>query len=124
MKKHCRFYEISSKKSKEEKNGVKKILFGSENQVDTYGFIWVDKEKNILQIQFIFGELVLEWIPKKGLRFSKTNRAIEAPNGIGFQKGARVMHQIENKDEIRLVLEEARNAFYPGEWSEKILKKL
>ena len=118
----CRFYIISSKKSKEDVKGIKKILLGSENRVDTYGFIWVSEKKKIWQIQFIFGELVLEWGPKKGLRYSKTNRAIDTPDGIGVQKGARVLHPIENKDDIKLILEEAKNASYPLEWSEKIFR--
>ena len=120
---YCRFYLISSKKSKENINGIKKILLGSENRVDTYGFLWIDSEKNIIQIQFIFGELVLEWLSTKGLIYSKTNRAIDTPEGIGLQKGARVLHPTQNKNEIEFVLEEAKNSIYPVEWSEKILEK-
>tara|TARA_B100000579_G_C22679080_1_gene779405 strand:+ start:364 stop:735 length:372 start_codon:yes stop_codon:yes gene_type:complete len=120
---YCRFYLISSKKSKENINGIKKVILGSENRVDTFGFLWIDSEKNIIQIQFIFGELVLEWLSTKGLIYSKTNRAIDTPEGIGFQKGARVLHPTQNKNEIEFVLEEAKNSIYPEEWSEKILEK-
>ena len=120
---YCRFYLISSKKSKENINGIKKVILGSENRVDTFGFLWIDSEKNIIQIQFIFGELVLEWLSTKGLIYSKTNRAIDTPEGIGLQKGARVLHPTQNKNEIEFVLEEAKNSIYPVEWSEKILEK-
>ena len=119
---NCRFYLIRSKKSKENINGVKKIIFGSENRVDTYGFLWIDNKKNILKIQFIFGELVLEWLPEKGLIYSKTNRALDTPEGIGFQKGVRVLHPTKNKEEIKFIIEEAKYAIYPKEWSEKILE--
>ena len=120
---YCRFYLISSKKSDESINGIKKILLGSQNRVDTYGFLWIDSKKNIIQIQFIFGELVIEWFPKKGLIFSKTNRAIDTPEGIGFQKGARVLHHTQDKNEIEFVLEVVKNSTFPLEWSEKILEK-
>ena len=84
---HNQFYLISSKKSKEEVNGLKKIIFGCVNRANSYGFIWIDDKNDIQHIQFIFGEIVLEWLPKKGLRYSITNRAIETPEGTGFQKG-------------------------------------
>jgi len=121
---YSQFYLISSKKSKEEVNGLKKISFGCVNRANVYGFIWVDKKYNIQHIQFIFEEIVLEWINEKGLRYSKTNRALETPRGTGFQKGVRILHPVENKDEIRAVLEEAKKAIYPEEWSKKILEKL
>lgn len=120
---HSQFYLITSKKSKEEVNGLKKITFGCVNRSNAYGFIWIDDEKDIQHIQFIFGEIVLEWLPKKGLRYSTTNRALETPEGTGFQKGVRILHPIENKDEIKSTLEEAQNALYPIEWAEKILEK-
>jgi len=120
---HTQFYLINSKKSNEEVNGLKKITFGCVNRSNSYGFIWIDKKNNIQHFQFIFGEIVLEWLPKKGLRYSRTNRALETPEGIGFQKGVRILHPTENKDKIKDVLEEAQNAIYPIEWSEKILEK-
>ncbi len=121
---HIHFYVISSKKSKEEVNGLKKITFGCVNRANAYGFIWIDYEKNIHQFQFIFGEIVLEWLPKIGLRYSKTNRAFESPSGTGVQKGVRILHPIKNKDEIKDILEEAKKTLYPEEWSEKILEKI
>jgi len=62
-------------------------------------------------------------LPNKGIRYSTTNRAIEAPEGTGFQKGVRILHPIENKSEIKATLEEAKNALYPKKWSDKILEK-
>ena len=121
---YCQFYLISSKKSKEIVNGLKKIIFGCKNRADAYGFIWIDNIEKIQQIQLIFGELVIEWLPLQGIRFSRTNRDLDTPDGIGFQKGVRILHPIENKTEIESILEEANNATYPSEWSEKILEKL
>jgi len=120
---YCRFYLISSKKSEEVENGLNKITLGSENRTDAHGFIWIDKEKNIQQIQLLFGEIVLEWFPNKGVICSKTNRTLEIPEGIGFHKGVRNLYQIENKSSIEIAMEEAQNAEYPPEWSEKILEK-
>ena len=120
---HSKFYLISSNKSKEEVNGLKKITFGCANRANAHGFIWIDNEMNIHQFQFIFGELVLEWLSKKGFRFSITNRYFEAQWKTGFQKGVRILHPINNKNEIKDVIEEAQKASYPEEWSEKILEK-
>ena len=120
---NSQFYLINSKKSNEEVNGLKKITFGCSNRANSYGFIWIDDENNIQHIQFIFGEIVLEWLPKKGLRYRMTNRVIEAPDGKGFQKGVRTLLPIENKDLIKDAIEEAQTALYPMEWSKKILEK-
>ena len=117
------FYLINSKKSEEVVNGLRQLTLGCENRADAYGFIWIDGEKYIQQIQLLFGEVVLEWFAGKGVKCSRTNRAIEVTEGIGFQKGVRIIHPIEDTDLIDLVLKEARNAHYPPEWSDKILEK-
>ena len=121
--KSYQFYIINSKKSEEVVNGLKQLTLGCENRADAYGFIWIDTEKNIQQIQLLFGEVVLEWFAGKGVKCSRTNRALEVTEGIGFQKGVRIIHPIEDTDLIDLVLKEARNAHYPPEWSDKILAK-
>ena len=121
--KSYQFYLINSKKSEEVVNGLKQLTLGCENRADAYGFIWIDGEKHIQQIQLLFGELVLEWFAGKGVKCSRTNRALEVTEGIGFQKGVRIIHPIEDTDLIDLVLKEARNAHYPPEWSDKILAK-
>ncbi len=117
------FYLISTKKSEEVVNGLKKITLGCENRADAHGFLWIDTENNICQIQLIFGEIVLEWIAGKGIKCSRTNRDLDAPEGIGFQKGARILHPLADTTQIEAVLEETRNAEFPPEWSEKILEK-
>ena len=121
--KSYQFYLINSKKSEEVVNGLKQLTLGCENRADAYGFIWIDGEKYIQQIQLLFGEVVLEWFAGKGVKCSRTNRALEVTEGIGFQKGVRIIHPIEDTDLIDLVLKEARNAHYPPEWSDKILEK-
>ena len=104
-------------------NGLKQLTLGCENRADAYGFIWIDGEKYIQQIQLLFGEVVLEWFVGKGVKCSRTNRALEVPEGIGFHKGVRILHPVEDKAIIESVLKEARNADYPPEWSDKILEK-
>ena len=121
--KSYQFYLINSKKSEEVVNGLKQLTLGCENRADAYGFIWVDSEKYIQQIQLLFGEVVLEWFAGKGVKCSRTNRALEVPKGIGFHKGVRILHPVEDKVIIESVLKEARNADYPLEWSDKILEK-
>ena len=79
--------------------------------------------KKISRPSVSFGEVVLEWFPGKGIKCSRTNRAIEVPEGIGFHKGVRILHPLENTAIIESVLKEARNADYPPEWSDKILEK-
>jgi len=120
---YSRFYLISSKKSEEVENGLHKITLGCENRADAHGFIWIDTGKIIQQIQLLFGEVVLEWFPNTGVICSKTNRALEVPEGIGFHKGVRILHPVKNKATFELALEEAKNAEYPSEWKEKILEK-
>jgi len=49
--KSYQFYLINSKKSEEVVNGLKQLTLGCENCADAYGFIWIDGEKYIQQIQ-------------------------------------------------------------------------
>ena len=119
----CKFYLIRSKKSEEMVDGLQQIALGCENRADVHGFLWIDAENSIRQIQLLFGEVVLEWFPGKGIKCSRTNRAIEVPEGIGFHKGVRILHPLEDTAIIESVLKEARNADYPPEWSDKILEK-
>ena len=121
--KSYQFYLINSKKSEEVVNGLRQLTLGCENRAEAYGFIWSDGEKYIQQIQLLFGEVVLEWFAGKGVKCSRTNRTLEVPKGIGFHKGVRILHPVEDKAIIESVLKEARNADYPPEWSDKILEK-
>ena len=57
------------------------------------------------------------------MKCSRTNRDLEVPEGIGYQKGARILHPLEDTTLIESVLEEVRNAGFPPEWSAKILEK-
>ncbi|MCH2282936.1 MAG: hypothetical protein MK404_07535, partial [SAR324 cluster bacterium] len=60
--------------------------------------------------------------PGKGVKCSRTNRAIEVPEGIGFHKGVRILHPLEDTAIIESVLKEARNADYPPECQTKFWK--
>ena len=121
--KSYQFYLINSKKSEEVVKGLRQLTLGCENRADAYGFIWIDGEKYIQQIQLLFGEVVLEWFAGKGIKCSRTNRDLEVPEGIGYHKGARILHPLEDTTLIEPVLEEVRNAEFPPEWSAKILEK-
>ena len=120
---HCQFYLIISKKSKEVVNGLKKHTLGCENRADAHGFFWIDDGDNIQQIQLIFGEIVLEWFAGKWVKFSMTNRALEVSQEVGLAHGAHILHPLENNTLSDTVLDEARNAEYPPEWTEKIMEK-
>ena len=120
---HCQFYLIISKKSEEVVNGLKKYTLGCENRVDAYGFFWIDDGDNIQQLQLIFGEVVLEWFAGKWLNFSMTNRTMDVSKGVGLPHGAHILHPLENKALSNTVLDEARNAEYPPEWTDKIMEK-
>jgi len=104
-------------------DGLQQITLGCENRADAYGFLWIDAENNIRLIQLLFGEIVFEWFAGKGMKCSRTNRDLEVPEGIGYQKGARILHPLEDTTLIESVLEEVRNAEFPPEWSAKILEK-
>ena len=103
-------------------DGFQKIALGCENRADVHGFLWIDAENKIRQIQLLFGEIVLEWFAGKGIKCCRTNRDLEVPEGIGYQKGVRILHPLEDKTLIKSVLEEVRNAEFPPEWSAKILE--
>tara|TARA_B110000240_G_scaffold192807_1_gene237600 strand:- start:1574 stop:1945 length:372 start_codon:yes stop_codon:yes gene_type:complete len=120
---HCQFYLIISKKSEEVVNGLKKHTLGCENRADAHGFFWIDDGDNIQQIQLIFGEVVLEWFAGKWVNFSMTNRAMEVSQELGLPHGAHILHPLENKALSNKVLDEARNAEYPPEWTDKIMEK-
>ena len=120
---NCKFYFISSKKSDEVVEGLHKITLWCENRADAHGFLWIDAESNIQHIQLLFGEIVIEWFAGKGIKFSRTNRDLEVPEGIGYHKGARILHPLDGKTLIEPVLEEVRNAEFPPEWSAIILEK-
>ena len=118
----CKFYLIRSKKSEEMVDGLHKITLWCENKADAHGFLWIDAGSNIQHIQLLFGEIVLEWFAGKGIKCSRTNRDLEVPEGIGYHKGARSLHPLEDTTLIEPVLEEVRNAEFPPEWSAKILE--
>ena len=88
----CKFYLIRSKKSEELVDGLQQIALGCENRADAHGFLWIDAENKIWQIQLLFGEIVLEWFAGKGMKCCRTNRDLEVPEGIGYQKGVRILH--------------------------------
>ena len=119
----CKFYLIRSKKSEEMVDGLQQIALGCENRADAHGFLWIDAKSNIQHIQLLFGEIVIEWFAGKGMKYSRTNRDLEVPEGIGYHKGVRILHPLEDTAIIESVLKEARNADYPPEWSDKILEK-
>ena len=119
----CKFYVINTQKSKELVDGLHKITLECENRFDAHGFLWIDEEDNIKQIQLLFGELAIEWISGNGIKYSRTNRAAEVPEGIGFHKGVRDLRQVEDTDSIVSIKEEVLNAEFPPEWSEKIKQK-
>ena len=103
-------------------DGLQQIALGCENRADAHGFLWIDAENKIWQIQLLFGEIVLEWFAGKGMKCCRTNRDLEVPEGIGYQKGARILHPLEDTTLIESVLKEVRNAEFPPEWSAKILE--
>ena len=119
----CKFYLIRSKKSEEIVDGLHKITLWCENKADAQGFLWIDAESNIQHIQLLFGEIVIEWFTGKGIKCSRTNRDLEVPEGIGYHKGVRILHPLEDTTLIEPVLEAVRNAEFPPEWSAKILEK-
>ena len=119
----CKFYVINTQKSQELVDGLHQITLECENRIDAHGFLWIDKKDEIMQIQLLFGELAIEWKSGQGIQYSHTNRATEIPEGIGFHKGVRDLHQLENLDSIESIKEEVLNAEFPPEWSEKIKQK-
>ena len=119
----CKFYMINTLKSKELVDGLHKITLECENRFDVHGFLWVDEEDEIMQIQLLFGELAIEWKSEKGIKYSRTNRSTEIPEGIGFHKGVRDLRQVDDKDLIESIKEELLSAEFPPEWSEKIKQK-
>ena len=119
----CKFYVIKTQKSQELVDGLRQISLECENRFDAHGFLWIDEEDNIIQIQLLFGELAVEWRSGKGIRYSRTNRAEEVPEGIGVHKGVRDLHQLEDADSIVSIKNELLNAEFPPEWSEKIKQK-
>ena len=104
-------------------DGLHKITLWCENKADAHGFLWIDAESNIQHIQLLFGEIVIELFAGKGMKCSRTNRDLEVPEGIGYQKGVRILHPLEDTALIESVLEEVRNAEFPPEWSAKIREK-
>ncbi len=119
----CKFYMINTLKSKELVDGLHKITLECENRFDVHGFLWVDEEDEIMQIQLLFGEIAIEWRSGKGIKYSLTNRATEMPKGIGFHKGVRDLRQASETDSIESIKDEVLNAEFPAEWSEKIKQR-
>ena len=118
-----KFYVINTQKSHELVDGLHQIVLECENRFDAHGFLWIDKEDKIMQIQLLFGEMAIEWKSGKGVKYSLTNRATEIPEGIGFHKGVRDLRQVVDTDSIELIKEEVLDAEFPPEWSEKIKQK-
>ena len=118
-----KFYVINTQKSEELVDGLRQITLECENRFDAHGFLWINEEGEIMHIQLLFGEQAIEWKSGKGIKYSRTNRATEIPEGIGFHKGVRDLRQVEDKDSIKHIKEEVLNAEFPPEWSEKIKQK-
>ena len=118
-----KFYVINTQKSKELVDGLHKITLECENRLDAHGFLWIDEEYEIMQMQILFGELAIEWRKGKGIKYSRTNRATEIPEGIGFHKGVRDLRQVEDTKSIQSIKEDILNSEFPPEWSEKIKQK-
>ena len=76
-----------------------------------------------MPLQLLVRELAIEWRSGEGIKYSRTNRAAEVPEGIGFHKGVRDLRQVEDTDSIVSIKEEVLNAEFPPEWSEKIKQK-
>ena len=119
----CKFYVINTQKSKELVDGLHKITLECENRFDAHGFLWIDEEDEIMQMQLLFGELAIEWRTGKGVKYSRTNRATEIPEGIGFHKGVRDLRQVEDTTSIQSIKEDILDSEFPPEWSEKIKQK-
>ena len=119
----CKFYVINTQKSHELVDGLHQITLECENRFDAHGFLWIDEEDNIIQMQLLFGELAIEWRSGKGIKYSRTNRAAEVPEGTGYRKGVRDLRQVVDAGSIVSIKEEVLNAEFPLEWSEKIKQK-
>ena len=119
----CKFYVVNTQKSQELVDGLHQITLECENRLDAHGFLWIDEGDEIMQMQLLFGELAIEWKTGKGIKYSRTNRATEIPEGIGFHKGVRDLRQVEDTTSIQSIKEEVLNSELPPEWSEKIKQK-
>ena len=119
----CKFYVINTQKSQEIVDGLHQITLECENRFDSHGFLWIDEENEIMQMQLLYDELAIEWRSGEGIKYSHTNRATEIPEGIGFQKGVRDLRQIEDTTSIQSINEKVLNSEFPPEWSEKIKQK-
>lgn len=115
------FYVVRSLKSEEVVGGLHQISMGCDNHPDTYAFLWVDDRRRPHYIQFIFDEVVLEWLPEQGVRLGQTNRNLPEPEqGVGRFKGSRTIEDHADDTLLQHLLKRLRNSEFPAEWDETI----
>ena len=118
------FYEIRSKKSEEFVKGVRKVSLVCENRPDIHCFLWIDQERKLKHVQFLFDEKLIEWIEgRKNIITSHTNRQMASNRKPGIHKGARTIHTVDDSRIMEEGLQIIKSAEFPENYEQQILHK-
>ena len=108
-----RFYKINTKKSEITLSGILQMSFACEDRPEFFCFLWINQNKEIKHIQFLFGESVLEWESNLGIRVSQTNRVGEFQVKIGLHKGSRSIHSNDDPNLLSDSLDQMKRCELP-----------
>jgi len=126
MSSGLKFYEARSLESLKVYKGLRKISFTCSGDPSKHCFIWLDTKQQIKQIQFLFNEMILEWVKGKGIQAGETNR-IQLQGmrfAAGHQKGIRTFNKSRDQEISSMGTQLLKNAQFPEDIKDKILECL
>lgn len=116
-----KFYEIRSYKALMIVNGLRKRTLACVGQNQVYCFFWVNHEEAIKQIQFLFGNQIIEWSAKKGLIAGMVHQILQQDRRL---EQASISHpdrrlsldpkQIPLEETLKQGLQLIENSNFPG----------
>ncbi|MBU2514379.1 hypothetical protein KJ966_23835 [bacterium] len=120
------FYEIKSQKSLEFEKGLRKTSLVCLDHPDILLFLWLNEDSELKQVQFLFDENLIEWADgKKGLTAAETNRKTnDFPQKTGLQKGARTIHDSQDRTIIKRGLQIINASKFPDSYDQMIRHNL
>ena len=122
--KTLKFYIVRSSKSDEVVDGLRKIGLSCVNNPEVHGFIWLNEEDEMMQAQFLFEDICLEWEEQRGYRCGSTNRSIVQWEGAFHQQGSMIFEGENDMEQLNRYLELLKTAEFPEIFDQPIRKKI
>jgi len=116
------FYLIRSKASVADSKGVQKFSFACETGEETFLFLWLGSEKELVHLQWVFDEQVLSWKPTQGFEFGLTNRHMAVTSQLGRQKGSRTLNASGDSEAMQRAMQQLRKVQLPPDFQQHLAR--